>query len=129
MTTEIYYLAAVALLTTLMWVPYAIDLTLNHGLTAGLGNREQPRPLSPWAERAKRAHTNTVENLVVFAALVLAAHAAGIHNGVTSGAAVLYFWMRLAYYIVYALGIIGVRTAIWTVAWSCHLALAWQLLR
>ncbi|MGH7857026.1 MAG: MAPEG family protein [Candidatus Binatia bacterium] len=128
MTTELYYLALVAVITTLMWIPYGMSLTLGQGLTAGLGNRDQVKPLDPWAERAKRAHGNAVENLVVFGALVLVAHGAGVHNGTTEWAAVIYFWMRLAHYASYAFGIIGLRTVVWSIAWLCQIAIAWQVL-
>jgi uncharacterized MAPEG superfamily protein len=128
MTTELYYLALVALLTTFLWVPYGMNLTLRQGIAVGLGNRDDVKPLDPWAERAKRAHANAVENLVVFAPLVLVAHAAGIHNSTTEWAAAIYFWMRLAHYASYALGIVGVRTLVWSIAWLCQLAFAWQIL-
>jgi uncharacterized MAPEG superfamily protein len=56
------------------------------------------------------AHINAVENLVVFAPLVLTARALGIATGVTAFACALYFWARLAHVVVYTLGIPMVRT-------------------
>lgn len=128
MTTELHYLALVALATTFMWVPYGLNLTLGQGIAVALGNRDDVKPLEPWAERARRAHVNAIENLIVFAALVLVAHVAGIHNRTTEWGTAIYFWMRLAHYLTYALGIIGVRTVAWGIAWFCQLAIAWQVL-
>jgi len=128
MTTELYYLVWVSLLTTLMWIPYGVHAVTSLGVMVPLGNRDQPITLAPWAERAKRAHANAVENLVVFAALVLAANQAGVTGGVTAWASIVYFWSRLAHYVVYTLGVVGVRSVVWGVAWACQVIVAWQLL-
>ena len=128
MPAELYYLALVSLLTALLWVPYGLHLIGAQGLSVAFGNRHDVRPFSPWAERAKRAHENAVQGLVVFAAVVLAAHAAGVANSVTVAAACLYFWARLAHYVVYVAGIIVVRTVVWTIAWICQLVIAWQVI-
>src|SRR5207248_6624010 len=61
-------------------------------------------PQSTWAERQMRAHANAVENLVIFAPLVLVAHALSISTGATVFACALYFWARLAHYIIYKIG-------------------------
>jgi uncharacterized MAPEG superfamily protein len=78
MKTELFYLALVTVLTGLLWIPYIIDRAMVRGLMDAVGYPENPKPQSPWAQRLQKAHYNAVENLVVFAALVLAAHAAGI---------------------------------------------------
>jgi fatty acid desaturase len=56
------------------------------------------------------AHTNAVENLIVFAPLVLAARALSIATAVTAFACALYFWSRLAHVVVFTLGIPVLRT-------------------
>ena len=56
------------------------------------------------------AHVNAVENLVIFAPLVLTARALGIATAVTAFACALYFWSRLAHVVVYTLGIPVLRT-------------------
>jgi uncharacterized MAPEG superfamily protein len=128
MAPELYWLGWTAVITMLMWIAPGINLTLDQGFAVGIGNRENVKPLVPWAERAKRAHANTVENLVVFAPLVLAVYAAGKTTNATAWAAAIYFWMRLAYYVVYTAGIIGLRTVLWTIAWICQIVLAVRLL-
>ncbi|MFL6695312.1 MAG: MAPEG family protein [Ramlibacter sp.] len=60
--------------------------------------RARPRlsgPQSRWAQRLMAAHDNAVENLVVFAALVLAANAMGISNAAIATASLVYFWARV----------------------------------
>jgi hypothetical protein len=62
-----------------------------------VGYPENPKPQSAWAQRMMKAHDNAVENLVVFAALVLAAHALGVSDGATATACVVYFWARIVH--------------------------------
>ena len=57
-----------------------------------------------------------LENLVLFAILVLVAHAAGRANEMTALGAMLFFYGRLAHAIVYIAGVPWVRTAAWTVS-------------
>ena len=128
MTTELHYLALTALVTALMWLPYGMTQIVDQGLLAAVGNRDDAQPLAPWAERAKRAHENGVANLVVFACLVLIAHVGGVSNAAVATASIVYFWMRIAHYVVYAMGVIFVRTLVWSVAWICQLSVAWQIL-
>ncbi|HEX7926515.1 MAG TPA: MAPEG family protein, partial [bacterium] len=89
---------------------------------------EHPKPLAAWAERAKKAHYNAVENLVVFGALVLVASASNKLDNATAMSAMVYFWARLAHYVVYTLGIPWLRTLTFTVGWLACLCIAWQIL-
>jgi uncharacterized MAPEG superfamily protein len=68
------------------------------------------------AGRATRAHRNTLESLVLFAALVIVAHMAGVANETTVLGAQLFFWARLVYAIVYLIGIPWLRTGVWAVS-------------
>jgi uncharacterized MAPEG superfamily protein len=90
--------------------------TMQVGLPTLAGNRENLPELTGWVGRAKRAHLNMLENLVLFAALVLVAHVAGKSNAMTVLGAQLFFWARLAYAIVYIAGIPWLRTAVWAVS-------------
>jgi uncharacterized MAPEG superfamily protein len=56
------------------------------------------------------AHTNAIENLAVFAALVLIAQALNVHTAATAFAGALYFWCRLAHLVVFTAGIPVLRT-------------------
>ena len=111
MPSELYWLTLTVAMTGLFWLPYILDRILKRGLMAAMDNpKPGAPPQSPWAERQMRAHTNAVENLVIFASLVLTAHALGISNGTTAAAVVIYFWARLVHYLVYTFGIPVLRT-------------------
>ena len=86
------------------------------GLPTLAGNREPPLDIKGWAGRAQRAQRNMVENLVLFAALVLVAVAAGETNDMTLLGAQIFFWARLVYAAVYVAGIPWVRTGAWFVS-------------
>ena len=86
------------------------------GLPALAGNREGLPPLTGWPGRAKRAHYNMLESLVVFAIVVIAAQLAGKANATTALGAALFFWGRLAYAIVYVVGVPWLRTGVWAVS-------------
>ena len=90
--------------------------TAQVGLPALAGNREGLAACTGWAGRAARAHHNMLENLLLFAALVLVAVAAGRTNSTTLLGAQLFFWARLAYALVYLAGIPWLRTALWLVS-------------
>ncbi len=110
MKVELFYLALAAMLTGLLWVPYVLDRIVVGGLMDAMGYPANPKPLAAWAERMKLAHANAVENLVVFATLVLAADAMGIQSGHLASAAILYFWSRLVHVLAYTFKVPVVRT-------------------
>lgn len=65
---------------------------------------------------APSVHANMLENLVLFAALVLVVQITGRASETTALGAQLFFWARLAYAIVYLVGIPWVRTGVWAVS-------------
>ena len=72
LSTELFYLVLSCLLTGLLWVPYIINRMVEDRLLPALWNpMPDTRPKAQWAERLMRAHENAIENLVVFAPLVL----------------------------------------------------------
>lgn len=128
MKTELLYLVYVTVLTGLLWVPYILDRVATWGLTDTVGYPDNPPAQSPWARRLLKAHHNAVENLVVFAALVLAAHALGVSSSAVATAAVVYFWARVAHVIAYTLAWPWVRTLAFTVGFFAQAVIAWQIL-
>ena len=116
MKPELALLVWAVLLTFVQMLVAVTGATLQVGLPALAGNREALAPCTGWAGRAARAHHNMLENLVLFAALVLVAVAAGRTNGMTLLGAQLFFWARLAYAVVYVAGIAWLRTALWLVS-------------
>ena len=127
MKTELAYLTWTTILTGLLWVPYILDRIAVWGLMDAVGYPANPKPQSPWAQRMMKAHYNAVENLVVFATLVLVAQAAGISNSATALACMLYFWARVVHALAYTFGIPWVRTLSFAVAFLGQAILAWQI--
>jgi uncharacterized MAPEG superfamily protein len=127
MSTDLYMLTLTAGLTALMWLPYILQRIMEHGLMTALTYTADDKPVAAWAERAKRAHYNAVENLAPFAALVLVAHLVGAANAATAAAATVYFWIRLAHYVVYTMGIPFGRTVCFAIGWAAMLCIFYQI--
>ena len=128
MTSELMSLTWVVALTAVIWVPYILNTIAVRGLMDAVGYPENPAPLAGWAQRMKAAHYNAVENLVVFAALVLIANAAGISNDMTVLACEIYFWARLVHLLAYTFAIPFVRTLAFAVGWICQVMFLLQLI-
>jgi uncharacterized MAPEG superfamily protein len=124
MSSELYWLTLTVILTGLMWVPYILDRIMVRGLMGAMANPAPgDKPQSPWAQRLMNAHKNAVENLVIFAALVLTLDALSHSTAVTMLACAVYFWARLAHVIVYTLGIPVLRTLAFAVGFLAQVAL------
>ena len=128
MKTELFYLALTAAFTGLLWVPYVLDRFFVWGIPDTVGYPANPKPQTAWADRLKKAHANAVENLVVFAALVLVANALGITGKAIAMSAMVYFWARVAHAVVYTAGLPWLRTLAFTVAFFAQACIAWQIL-
>lgn len=127
MSDEMTSLVWVIALTALIWVPYIINTIQVRGLSGAVGYPEQPQPLAPWAARLKAAHYNAVENLVLFAPLVLVLNAVGISNDTTVLACSVFFWARLVHVIAYTFAVPWLRTLAFAVGWASIIVLLLQL--
>jgi uncharacterized MAPEG superfamily protein len=85
------------------------------GMMIAMGNRDNLPEATPLAARADRAARNTVEGFILFAAIALTAHAAGIAIPRVALGAEVFFWSRILYIPVYYAGIAYLRTVVWTV--------------
>ncbi len=115
--TDVTYLVWSAILTLVMLLVASILRTHGWtppGLMALFSNRDAMPPETPLAGRSNRAAQNMLEGMLMFVAVLAAAHfaAKASTNQVQNGAA-LFFWARLAYWPTYLAGIIYLRTAIW----------------
>jgi uncharacterized MAPEG superfamily protein len=128
MTVELKYLALVATLTALMWIPYILNMIMVRGVLDAVGYPENPKPLSPWAARMKAAHYNAIENLAVFATLVLIAHATNVKGEAVTLACIAYFWARLVHFLAYTFRIPWVRTLAFVAGFGCQATLACKIL-
>ena len=127
-TPELTYLTWVTVFTALMWMPYILNTIVVRGLINAVGYSENPRPLAPWAARMKQAHSNAIENLVVFGLLIFVAQAAGANNETTALASAIYFYARIVHFVTYSLGVPWVRTLAFAVGFMCQISLALQIL-
>lgn len=107
---------------------FALGAAQQVGLPGLASNREKAPPITGWAGRAERAHKNIIENLVLFAALVLIAQVTGKANAMTALGAQIFFWSRVAYLGVYLAGIPFLRTGLWFVSIIGMAIIFWQLL-
>ena len=128
MTPELRYLALSAALTALLALPYLMDRILIRGILDAVGYPANPKPQSPWAQRLMKAHANAVENLAVFAALILVARAANLSNPMLQTAAAVYFWARVVHPIAYALAIPWLRTLAYIACYAAQLFIAQQII-
>ena len=116
MTPDLKYLLFSVILTFVQVLIAAATANQQVGLPALAGNREGLPAFSGIAGRARRAHINMLENMVLFTALVVIAAAAGKANALTAMGAMIFFWARLAYAIVYLIGVPWLRTPVWFVS-------------
>jgi uncharacterized MAPEG superfamily protein len=129
-TPELYALTLISTTTALMWVPYVLARMTTHGVMRAIGNPGPGYPTdAPWADRARRAHINAIENLAVFAPLVLVGAIIEVSTKATVLSAQIYVAARLAHYVIYAAGIPIVRTLAFLAGACATLAIAIALLQ
>jgi len=116
MKPEMMLLTWAVVLTLVQMLVAATGAASQYGPMPLFGNREGLAPLTGWAGRAQRAHRNMLENLVLFAVLVLVSVVSQKTNGTTLLGAQLFLWARLAYAVIYLAGIPYLRTAAWLVS-------------
>lgn len=104
MTTELYWLTLSILLTAVLWFPYIINRLIEQGFFSALWDPDGEQSTKiDWADRLMSAHANAVENLVIFAPLLIISHILELNNEYTAFAAVLYFFSRLAHAVLFTL--------------------------
>lgn len=116
MTPDLKLLLWTVALTFVEVVVAVLAATMEVGLPTLAGNRDGRIDLAGFAGRAARAHRNMLESLPLFIALVLIAQIAGKANATTLLGAQLFFWGRLAHWLIYLAGIPWLRTLAWTVS-------------
>lgn len=126
---EIFWLVLSLLLTSLYWVPYILNEIVRAGPMGAMASKQPwTLELSDWAQRAKRAHANQIENLMIFAPLAILVPLTGSSTENTVLAAAVFFGARLVHFVVYTLGIPVVRTLAFVVGFACQIYLGAVLL-
>lgn len=116
MTLELSLLLWSTALTLVLAIISVLGAMPEVGLKTLVENREAMPEISGWGGRANRAHRNLLENLTLFAILVLVAEVLGISTPQTVLGAHLFFWGRVAHAVVYIIGLPWVRTLAWLVS-------------
>lgn len=105
LTHEIYWLIMTLLMTALFWVPYIINRIIEQGIVPALTEAEGfTQSKKAWANRMMRAHANAVENLAIFAPLVLILQVLHISTPLTVNACIIYFVARAVHFVAFSLG-------------------------
>jgi len=124
MTRELFWLTLTVVLTGLLWVPYILNRCQVRGIAGALANPSRnDKPQAEWANRLMFAHDNAVENLIIFAPLVLILNAADYSTKWTVLACAVYFWSRLAHVILYAVGVPVLRTLTFLAGFAAQVVL------
>jgi uncharacterized MAPEG superfamily protein len=125
LSTELYWLTLTIIMTALIWMPYIVNRLIEHSPWPALMNPQPDlRPKAQWAERLMRAHDNAVENLVIFAPLVLILQILDISSEMTVYACMIYFFARLSHLLLYTFGVPFFRTVAFFIGFLCQMALA-----
>jgi len=128
MAVELEYLVWTALLTLFIRMTWMFDKVRMRGLAKVTRYPDDSEPLSGWGARAWIAHEDAIQNLVIFAVLVIALQLAGHGNAITHAAAAIYFWARLCHFVVYVFAVPRIKTIAFLVAVGAQLVLAWQFI-
>lgn len=117
MTTELTYLALTLVLALVQVFLPAGARTAEFGSKWNAGPRDEtPAARKLLTGRLERAQANLFETLPIFIGAVLIAHVIGAAGALTVWGTALYFWARIVYVPLYALGVPYVRSLVWVVS-------------
>ena len=117
MTTELTYLALTLVLALVQIFLPAGARTAEFGSKWNAGAHDStPASTRPVTGRFERAQAYLYETLPLFIGAVLIAHVADRNGVLTAWGAGLYFWARVVYVPLYALGVPYVRSLVWLVS-------------
>lgn len=117
MTIELTYLSATLALALVQVFLPAGARTSEFGFKWNAGPRDQtPSSERPLTGRLERAQSNLFETLPLFIGAVLIAHLASANGALTVWGSALYFWGRVAFLPLYAVGIPFIRSLAWIVS-------------
>jgi len=127
MTTELTLLILSVGLLMLTLLIQASAGILSNGLIAQAGSRDELPEKKVFHARVTRLRDNMIENLLMFAPVVLVAQAMGVSNDMTILGAQLSSFGRLAHAVIYLMAVPLVRPVAFAVAWAGIILIARQL--
>ena len=129
LSRELYWLVLTLLMTALMWVPYILNRMRELGVLNALWDRYGSTHTDvAWANRMMHAHENAVENLVLFAPLVLLVDSLGLDTSHTALACMLYFYARLVHFIAFTFALPLLRVLTFLLGFAVQMFLLIKLL-
>lgn len=90
-----------------------VQVPINQGFGWGLGNRAAKRDFSALQGRTARTIANHIEGMLVFVPLILVAQLIGLSTELTTWGAGIYLFGRLAFALLYILGVPYLRSLAW----------------
>jgi uncharacterized MAPEG superfamily protein len=129
MTIDLWCLVAIALWTIPLNYSPLFGRMAEVGMAFGFSNRGAPPAGAAWVQRADRAQRNHLENLPVFATLVVVGQLTGRHDRATAIAAMVFVAARIAHSLLYVGGIIVARTLVFWVSLAAMGVLLFKLFR
>ena len=128
-SNEIYWLLLTILMTSLFWMPYIINRMTEQGIITALWDPfGDTHTEKAWAKRMMDAHSNAVENLVVFAPLVLLIEMTGMNSTTTTTVCIVYFFARLTHFFVFTFAVPLLRVVTFLIGFGMQATLAVTLL-
>jgi len=124
-STEIAVIGWSVILLILHIVAQTVSLSKDTGAAYALSSRDEAKDVSPLTGRLTRALRNFIETYPAFIGLALALAVTGKHGGLGATGAL---WARVVYVPVFAAGIAGLRTGVWTVSMIGLLLMLIQLM-
>ncbi len=129
LTTEIYWLLLTILMTSVMWAPYIVNRIIELGVVdAFMDPYGQTKAKAAWANRMMSAHVNAVENLILFAPLVILVAMLNASTVVTEMAVQVYFFSRLAHFILFTFAVPVLRIVSFLAGFVAEMVLILSLL-
>jgi len=129
LSPELFWLTLTILITSLFWVPYIINRMLELGVLSALWDRFGLTDTNKdWARRMMQAHDNAIENLILFAPLVILIQITETNSTATATACMVYFFTRLTHYLVFTFAVPLLRVVTFLIGAGVQIFLAITLL-
>jgi uncharacterized MAPEG superfamily protein len=112
------------LMTALMWVPYILNRIIELGVVpAFMDPYGCTEAKSAWANRMMAAHVNAIENLVLFAPLVILLSVNNVSTENTVLATQAYFFARLAHFLLFTFAVPLLRIVSFLIGFAAQMFL------
>ena len=128
-STEVYWLVLTILMTAVMWAPYIVNRIVEMGvISAFMDPYGVTEAKAAWANRMMTAHANAVENLVLFAPLVILVAMFNAGTASTELAVQVYFFARLAHFLLFTFATPLLRIVSFLVGFGAEMVLVFALI-